>query len=76
VLLPIGSRLQIRHSVGAIQLIWPISSGANALQFSNTPTITGSWTTSTNTPVVVGDQFMLTEPLSAQARFYRLQIGQ
>jgi hypothetical protein len=67
--------LQIKQMNDSVQLCWPISSGKNALQWSDAKANPYSWTELTNNPVIVGDQFMITEPLSSGAKFYRLAAG-
>ena len=70
-----GPGLQIKQSNGVVQIYWPVSAGVNALQCSDAIAIPFSWTVSTNNPVVVGDQLMITEPLSSGTKFYRLAAG-
>ncbi len=73
VLLPLGIGLQIKNVNGSVQVYWPVSAGSNALQWSAGVSSSGSWTNSTNNPVVVGDQYMITDPVSSMAKFYRLR---
>jgi hypothetical protein len=73
--LPRPGALQIRYAGGSVQVSWPGSFGANALQSNGSLANVGGWTQSTNTPVVAGDQFMITEPASAGGKFYRLRTG-
>ena len=74
VLLPRADKLQIKRAGGSVQVCWPISLGAYTLQFKNN-LATASWTDSTISPAVAGDQFMITEPVGAVAKFYRLRPG-
>ena len=73
VLLPRPGTLEVRHVRDSVQVYWPVGFGTDALQSKDGLAIPGSWADSTNTPVVAGDQFMITEPASSGAKFYRLQ---
>ena len=75
VLLSHPEALQIRHVGSSVQVYWPVSFGANALQFNGNPANAAGWADSTSTPAVVGDQFMITEPVGAGAKFYRLRTA-
>ena len=67
--------LQVKQLSGSVRVCWPISAGANALQCSDGLAVPRSWTESTNSPVAVGDQFMITEPVSSGEKFYRLEAS-
>jgi len=72
VLLLRGNALRIQRAGGSIQVCWPVGLGANALQTTHSLDALGSWLDSTNNPAVVGDRFMITEPVTSVAKFYRL----
>jgi hypothetical protein len=72
-LLPRNDKLDIRHQGNSVQLRWPMHYGMDALQVSTSLGPAG-WVAHTNTPVLLGDQFLLTEPAATGATFYRLQI--
>ena len=67
--------LHIQQQNGSVQVYWPFSSGADALQCTDSSTIPSRWINDTNAPVVVEDRFMVTEPMAAGAKFYRLRTG-
>ncbi len=72
VLLP-RNQLQISRAGGLVQVYWPVGAGSNALQTSSSLVSADSWTDTTTTPVVVGDQFMIAELASSAQKFYRLR---
>ena len=76
VLLPHPGALQIRPTGSSVEVCWPVSFGANALQFNSNPAAADGWTDFINTPVAVGDQFRATEPAGPGAKFYRLRTAQ
>ncbi len=76
VLLPHPGALQIRQVGGSVQVSWPVSFGANALQSNNNLANSAGWTYSTGITTLVGDQFMITEPMGPVAKFYRLRVRQ
>ncbi len=71
-LLPRPNALQVTNWKGSVQVSWPVSAGAGALQWTPSVAGSGGWTGSTSSPVVVGDRYMITEPASPGGRFYRL----
>jgi len=74
VLLPRRNAIQMRKAGASVQISWPISYGADALQWTENPG-TAAWTNHTNTPAIVQDQFMIIEPVGAGQKFYRLRSG-
>jgi Right handed beta helix region len=74
VLRPTATPLQMRQAGGSVQITWPLSYGANALQWTAGLSALG-WNTYTNTPAVVGGQFMIIEPVTQGRKFYRLRSG-
>ncbi len=73
VLLPVRPPIQVRLAGGSVQVLWNLSFGPNALETTQTPETPGTWTASTSSPGIIGDQFMISEPTSANRKFYRLQ---
>jgi beta-lactam-binding protein with PASTA domain len=55
-----------------ITLSWPTNAAGYTLQSTFNLTPPATWIDSTNTPVVMGAQFTVTNPISGPARFYRL----
>ncbi len=71
-LLPLGNNFQIKRVGGSVQVYWPVGAGSDALQ--STPSLSAaSWTASAISPAMVGDQFMITEPVGPGSKFYRLR---
>ena len=71
VLLPLTGQLHITNTGGSDQVYWPVGAGPGALQTA--PSLTGNWTDYPNTPVMVHDQFMITDASSSTQKFYRLR---
>jgi len=75
---PLGSRPTLdwlSQSVAGqvlITLSWPTNAAGYTLQSTFNLTPPATWMDSTNTPVVMGAQFTVTNPVSGPARFYRL----
>ncbi len=72
VLVPRPRSVRIQPLNGSVRVYWPVSAGPGALQWTATLAPSSSWTAATSQPAVVGDQFVITEPAGAAARFYRL----
>jgi hypothetical protein len=64
--------LQAQPSLNSIILAWPI--GSFGFQLQSTPSLSPpvAWLDSTNAPTAIGEQFMVTNPISGSAQFYRL----
>lgn len=64
--------LQIQLSGINVVLAWPLSAGSYALESTDTVKAPHSWTTVTNVPAIVNFEYSITNPITADARFYRL----
>jgi hypothetical protein len=76
ILLP---RLVLLHATivaGQTQVFWPTNSGQWVLQFTESLSLNSAWTDDTNTPVIVGGQYVVTNLSSPGVRFYRLRAAQ
>jgi len=69
-------RLQATEVDGQAQVFWPTNSGNWILQSTDGLSLNSVWTDDTNTPVVVGGQYVVTNPFSQGSRFYRLRAAQ
>jgi hypothetical protein len=56
---------------GSVRLLWPTNDAAYTVQF-NTDLTTTNWTASTNLPVVLGTNYVMTDATVGTAKFYRL----
>jgi hypothetical protein len=74
-LLPHPRALQINLTNGSVQVYWPVGAGPGALQWSPRLGASATWTSSTISPAIAGDHYMITEPASAVTRYYRLRPG-
>lgn len=64
--------LEITRSEAMTQLRWPLTAAGYALE--STLTLTPpSWASVTNPPVILGEQYVLTNTPSDQSRFFRLR---
>jgi hypothetical protein len=72
ILLPRVIRLRIAAQANDVQVSWPTNSGNWMLQ-STTSLIAGDWSNDTSAPAIRGDQYVVTNSMSGQARFYRLR---
>jgi hypothetical protein len=69
----VARSLVIQASGNNIFLAWPLSAPGFALQSTRNLTDHNSWTTLTNSPVIVDSQNRVTDPISGPAKFYRLK---
>jgi hypothetical protein len=60
-------------SGNALRLTWPASSGSFNLYRAASPEAAAGWAAVTDSPVLVGDQWVVTLSLTGPAYFYRLQ---
>jgi hypothetical protein len=76
VLLPRVVRLQIEVMNGQAEVFWPTNAGDWVLQ--STPSLSpgGTWMNVTNASAVVGNQEVVTVPLSGNSSFFRLEASQ
>ncbi|MDB6018450.1 MAG: hypothetical protein JWR19_2939 [Pedosphaera sp.] len=75
VLLPRLIRLQIGTANGQVQVSWPTNVGNWVLQCTGMMT-DNTWTDITDNVPVVGDRYVVTNPLNENAQFYRLRRDQ
>jgi uncharacterized repeat protein (TIGR03803 family) len=68
----IPPQLTIISSVANVILTWPTNSTGFTLQTSLSLDSPNSWIDATGSPVIVGDQYFVTNIISGTARFYRL----
>ncbi|MEW6301910.1 MAG: hypothetical protein AB1705_00455 [Verrucomicrobiota bacterium] len=76
VLLPRAARLQIATVAPNVEVSWPTNVGNWTLQSRASLAADGSWANDTNTPVIRGEQYVVTKPATGQAEFYRLRPQQ
>ncbi len=58
----------------AVQISWPNAAGTNwVLCCQQDLAVTNGWTVVTNSPVLVGANYVVTEPCASTASFYRLE---
>ena len=62
-------------SGNALKLAWPASSGSFQLDMAASLHGAAGWAAVTDSPMLVGDQWVVTLPLTGPASFYRL-LGQ
>jgi hypothetical protein len=62
-----------KSSTNTVQLSWSVSLSDYTLQYSDDLSSTNNWTNDPAQPEFVGDQRIVTEPVSDTARFYRLK---
>ena len=72
VLLPRKTRLTATVAEGETRVLWPTNSGNWVLEYTENLSSAGNWMVDTNTPVVDGGQYAVTNDLH-QRRFYRLR---
>jgi len=68
-----SSQLAIRVSGNQIVVSWPTNMTGFTLQYAATPNTPGSWQPYPTGPSMSGNQYIVTEPLAAGPRFYRLK---
>jgi hypothetical protein len=68
-----SSQLAIRLSGNQIVVSWPTNMTGFTLQYAATPNTPGSWQPYPTGPSMSGNQYIVTEPLGAGPRFYRLK---
>jgi len=73
VLLPGRARLGIRQVTNAVEVSWPTNSGPSVLQFRDGWSLTNAWTDVEPAPELRGGQYVVTNSMTATARFYRLR---
>lgn len=71
---PIQPTLAIRRSGPDVVLSWTTNAAGSVL-FHTTSVVSTNWQVTTLSPVIVGDQYTVTEPATEQQRFYRLVVG-
>ena len=64
--------LQTRHLGNQLILSWPTNAVGFTLQFTLNLTPPATWIDATNTPVLLGGQWTVTNTVSGSGRFYRL----
>lgn len=62
--------IAISRSAGNVILSWPVAAAGFSVQ--SKPTLIGPWTTRTNAPALVGNNWQVTVPTSNSAQFFRL----
>ncbi len=69
------SRVSLNLSRGGNQLVlsWPTNAVGFTLQSRSDLNSSANWTDSTDSPVIVADQYFVTNSISAAAQFYRLK---
>ena len=67
--------LQIQLSGTNVVLSWPLSAAGYVLQTTDKLTMTNTWTTVTNVPEIVNFEYMITNQISGDSRFYRLALN-
>jgi hypothetical protein len=73
ILLPRVVRLGIAAMEGNVRISWPTNSGHWILQSAVSLNDSEGWSDDTYTPAVLGDQYVVTNPVDEQARFFRLR---
>jgi len=73
VLIPCRSRLGIKEVAGAVELSWPTNCSPYVLQSRDGWSITNVWTDVDAVPAIRGDQFVVTNTVTATTRFFRLR---
>jgi len=73
VLMPRSVVLQANTMERQAQLSWPTNSGNWVLQFTTSLSTDSTWTDVTETPAILGDRYVLTQPTLENSRFYRLR---
>ena len=64
--------LGIRLNSGQVELFWSTNFSSHHLQWASTLSVSNQWTDLTNAPVIVGQEYRVTNGLPAATRFYRL----
>jgi hypothetical protein len=67
-----NATLSASGSGGNIVLSWPVASAGFTVETKPSLDLGTSWTTLTNTPILIGNQWQLTVPNSGTNQFYRL----
>ena len=70
----VGSTMQINQSNNQVILSWPVSADAWKLQVTSNLLDSNSWTTLTNSPIVLGGRIRVADPIPGTGRFYRLKL--
>jgi len=73
VLMPRSVVLQANTMERQAQLSWPTNSGNWVLQFTTSLSTDSTWTDVTETPAILGNRYVLTQPTLENSRFYRLR---
>jgi hypothetical protein len=73
VLLPCRTRLGITQVTNTVVLSWPTNCGSYVLQSRNDASGANGWTDEEIEPAIRADQFVVTNSVTATARFYRLR---
>jgi hypothetical protein len=60
----------VSRSAGNVTLSWPVAAAGFSVQ--SKPTLIGSWSTLTNAPTLVGNNWQMTVPTGNTAQFFRL----
>jgi beta-propeller repeat-containing protein len=68
-----GPRLTLSPQGNQVLISWPTNAAGLSLQVATSLTPPADWVNSPTSPVVVGDQNMVTNAISPGARFYRLK---
>jgi hypothetical protein len=72
-LLPCHAKLAITRVADAVELSWPTNCGPYALQFRDSASGAGAWTDVAAAPAIRADQYVVSNPITATTRFYRLR---
>jgi hypothetical protein len=60
----------VAHSANSVTLSWPVAAAGFSVLAK--PTLTSTWTTVTNAPTLVGNNWQVIIPTSNSAQFFRL----
>jgi len=66
-------RLNVNRSGSQLIVSWPTNQVGFQLESVTSLSAGGVWSAATNSPVVVGDQYVVTNPITGTSRFFRLR---
>ncbi len=68
-----GTRLNVQRAGDNVILSWPISATGCVLESAETRTSVANWSACTNTPSILGDRIVVTNPISSVPTLFRLR---
>jgi hypothetical protein len=71
-LLPVQTRLRLSIANGEARIFWLTNAGRYTVQFKDSLSVTSHWTSLTNRPNILGDNYFIRDSSYFRQRFYRL----